>query len=180
LELGGNIGRNSLIIASILENPCNLVVLESDPKSASTLKRNSELNSLPFQVVSAALSAEPLIQKAWLTKPGSVENSWQDFENGWFEVSTVTWKTLKSEFPIDFTVLVVDCEGAFFPILRDFPQVIDGIRLVLLENDFSTKDEASWVHDFLRARGFKDTFRTTYPNAWGPCKDFFWQAWERS
>ena len=172
LELGGNIGRNSMIIASILEDPRNLVVLESDPNSAAMLKNNGEINSLPFHVVSAALSAQPLIQQGWVSKPGTAEP-------GWWPVSTVTWETLKTLFSIDFTVLVADCEGALYPILQSYPQILDGIRLVLLENDFQTKEEAIWVHEFLLIQGFKEVYSTTCPAAWGHCKDFFWQAWSR-
>ena len=172
LELGGNIGRNSMIIASILEDPRNLVVLESDPNSANILKSNAQLNNLPFHVVSAALSAQPLIQQGWVSKPGTSEP-------GWYPVATMPWETLKSLFPLDFTVLVADCEGALHPILHSYPQVLDGIRLVLLENDFQTKEEAIWVHDLLRAQGFREVYSTTCPIAWGHCKDFFWQAWSR-
>ena len=48
LELGGNIGRNSCIIASLLNNSNNLVVFESDPENAIKLKENCDLNNLNF------------------------------------------------------------------------------------------------------------------------------------
>jgi FkbM family methyltransferase len=173
LELGGNIGRNSLIIASILDDSKNLVVLESDPKSAKILVRNSELNSLYFNIVNAALSNQPLIQNKWITKPGLSQV-------GWFPVSTITWDALKELHPLNFTVLVADCEGALYPILQSYPQLLTGIRLVLLENDFQSKEEADFVHNMLRAQGFSSVFTTTSKVAWGPCKTFFWQAWSRT
>lgn len=171
-ELGGNIGRNSLIIASILNDPKNLVVLESDPNSARTLKNNSMYNGLQFNVVNAALSAQPLIQQGWVTKPGTAEP-------GWYPVNTIEWDAIKTLFPLDFTVLVADCEGALYHILHSYPEMLDGIRLILLENDFQTKEEAEWVHNLLRSKGFKDVYSTTGPVAWGHCKDFFWQAWAK-
>jgi predicted O-methyltransferase YrrM len=51
LEIGGNIGRNSLVIASLLNDPKNLVVLESDPGSSGILKKHAELNNLSFSVL---------------------------------------------------------------------------------------------------------------------------------
>ena len=63
LELGGNIGRNSLIIASVLENNNNLVTLECDKNIAKQLKTNRDLNNLKFHVESSALSKRQLIQQ---------------------------------------------------------------------------------------------------------------------
>jgi len=34
-----------------------------------------------------------------------------------------------------FTALVVDCEGAFPAIVRDFPTLLDGIRVIYVEQD---------------------------------------------
>ena len=46
LELGGNIGRNSLIIASLLNDSSNLVTLESDEHIAKRLNKNRKINNL--------------------------------------------------------------------------------------------------------------------------------------
>lgn len=48
LELGGNIGRNSLVIASLLEKSENLVVVESDPAFVELLGINRNLNNFDF------------------------------------------------------------------------------------------------------------------------------------
>ena len=69
LEIGGNIGRNSLVIASILENQKNLVTLESHPDIAKALHENRDLNNSNFQIESSALSNRKLIQKGWDTVP---------------------------------------------------------------------------------------------------------------
>ena len=44
LEIGGNIGRNSLTIASILQDETNLVVLESGDDIAKRLQENRDIN----------------------------------------------------------------------------------------------------------------------------------------
>ena len=58
LEIGGNIGRNSLVIASILENSNNLVTLESDVNISKALSQNRDLNNMKFHIESSALSKE--------------------------------------------------------------------------------------------------------------------------
>ncbi len=72
LEIGGNIGRNSLVIAYILDNPSNFVTLESDVNIAEQLRENMVLNSLNFHIESSALSNRTLIQSGWNTIPSEV------------------------------------------------------------------------------------------------------------
>ena len=171
LEIGGNIGRNSLVIASLLDNPSNLVVLESDPASSGILKKHSEINKLPFLIEDSALSQHPLIQKGWNTKIGTEES-------GWFKVKTITWEDLKKKYPLNYNVLVADCEGALYHILQSYPEIIEGIKTILLENDFYEKDQALWVHDFLKSKGFVVDYSTNGGGGgWGYCKEFFWQTW---
>jgi predicted O-methyltransferase YrrM len=56
LEIGGNIGRNSLVINSILKDNKNLVVLESDSSIADQLLENRNLNNFNFHIENSALS----------------------------------------------------------------------------------------------------------------------------
>ena len=58
LEIGGNIGRNSLVIASILNQANNgdgLVSLETDNDFAQKLCHNRDINNLHFLVENSAL-----------------------------------------------------------------------------------------------------------------------------
>ena len=66
LELGGNIGRVSLILASIVDNK-NLTVIESDYDNCVKLKENKELNNFTFGIVNGAISNTPLYQLGWDT-----------------------------------------------------------------------------------------------------------------
>ena len=61
LEIGGNIGRNTLVIASIL-NSSNLVTLECNLESCNQLNENKNLNKFSFFIENSALSAKKLIQ----------------------------------------------------------------------------------------------------------------------
>jgi hypothetical protein len=72
LEIGGNVGRNTLVIASILENDANLVTLECDSDIATQLTENRDLNNFKFHIEPSALSNRELIQKAWDTVPSEI------------------------------------------------------------------------------------------------------------
>ena len=104
LEIGGNIGRNSLVIASILKDSSNLVTLESDVGIAKQLTENRDLNNLKFHIENSALSNRKLIQVGWDTIPSDT------LKEGYKWVNTITLDNLKSKYKIDFDTLVLDCE----------------------------------------------------------------------
>lgn len=174
LELGGNIGRNSLVIASILSTPSRLVTLETDPKIALQLDENRQANRLPFQIVCAALSARPLIQSGWVTEPMPESGVIPD---GYIPVKTVSYNDLRKMVPTPFTALVADCEGALFYILRDFPQLLRDVRTVVMENDYTDITHKQEVDQRLRSNGFKCVFRQA--GGWGPCYDCFFEVWQK-
>ena len=171
LEIGGNIGRNSLVISSILSESTNLVVLESDPNVSPILKDHAKLNNFNFFVEDSALSEYPLIQSGWVTKHGTNEE-------GWYKVKTISYKEFISKYPHNFNVLVLDCEGAFANILKSYPQILNNINKIQLENDFINSDDGDYVHNILKEKGFKVIYEATSNDvAWGKFKDKFWQFW---
>jgi FkbM family methyltransferase len=154
LELGGNIGRNSVIIAHILNknNNHNFVSLETNTEDAKKLMHNRDINNLHFHVENAALSNRKLVQNGWQSKPVD-DNS--DMP-GWDVVNTITWKDLNEKYKIDFDTLVLDCEGAFYYILIDTPEILDNIKTIIMENDyFDNKDQKDYVINILKENGFK-------------------------
>jgi FkbM family methyltransferase len=118
LEIGGNIGRNSLVIASILEDNANFVTLECDINIAAQLIENRDLNNFNFHVETSALSNRKLIQKGWDTTPSDT------ILEGYSWVNTITLHNLKAKYNINFDTLVLDCEGAFYYILMDMPEIL--------------------------------------------------------
>jgi len=129
LEIGGNIGRNSLIISSIINNN-NFVSLESDPDIAKQLKENRDLNNLTFHIEISALSKRKLIQRGWDTKPSDT------LENGYKWINTISFDQLQLKYKIVFDTLILDCEGAFYYILMDMPEILNNIKLFIMENDY--------------------------------------------
>ena len=171
LEIGGNIGRNSLIIASILENSSNLVSLESDVNIAKLLTENREFNNLNFNIESSALSNRKLIQKGWDTVPSDI------LKDGYSWVNTITLENLKNKYNIEFDTLVLDCEGAFYYILMDMPEILTGINLIIMENDYHDISHKNYIDDILLKNNF--TVEYTESGGWGPCYNNFFEVWKR-
>ena len=171
LEIGGNIGRNSLIIASILENSNNLVTLESDEDIAKQLKTNKDLNNLNFHIESSALSNRKLIQKGWDTIPCDT------LKNGYRWVNIITLDNLKNKYNIEFDTLVLDCEGAFYYILMDMPDILKNINLIIMENDYHDVSQKNYIDKILSNNNFSVHY--TEIGGWGPCYNNFFEVWKK-
>lgn len=172
LEIGGNIGRNSLIIASILKNRQNLVTLESDVNIAAQLTENRNLNNLNFHIESSALSTRKLIQKGWDTIPSDT------LKNGYTWVNTISLEQLKQKYSIEFDTLVLDCEGAFYYILMDMPEILDNVNLIIMENDYLDISKKIYIDQTLKEKGFYVDYAEA--GGWGPCANNFFEVWKRS
>jgi FkbM family methyltransferase len=172
LEIGGNIGRNSLIIASILKNSQNLVTLESDVNIANQLTENRDLNNFNFHIESSALSKRKLIQKGWDTLPSDT------LQAGYTWVNTISIQQLKEKYSIEFDTLVLDCEGAFYYILMDMPETLDNINLIIMENDYKDISVKNYIDETLKGRGFYVDYAES--GGWGPCANNFFEVWKRS
>ena len=172
LELGGNIGRNSLVIASILGNNHNFVVLECDTDIAAQLTENRDLNHFTFSIESSALSKRQLVQKGWVT---IVSDTVLD---GYKPVSSITYDDLVSKYKIDFDTLVADCEGALYYILQDMPEMLDHIRLIIMENDYNDINHKNEVDRILKEKNFKIDY--VEGGGWGPCYSNFFEVWKKS
>lgn len=183
LEIGGNVGRNSMVIASILKSQDNFVTIESDPVSASMLAENRDANGFSFRIERGALSKRPLGQLGWDTLP------WDDAvkvasKHGLVPtlVRTFSWTDLCSTYDLVFDTLVLDCEGAFYYILKDEPSILDTITTVLMENDYQSPDHKEYVDTQLKQRGFEvvyseplDASIPLFPHT----RHAFYEAWQK-
>ena len=171
LEIGGNIGRNSLVISCILENSRNLVSLESSENISKQLSKNMEINNMKFHIENSALSKKKLIQKGWDTKPS------ETLEPGFKWVNTITLEQLKTKYNITFDTLVLDCEGAFYYILKDMPEILDNINLIIMENDYKVFQEKNYIDEILKKNNFYVDYKEK--GGWGPCYNNFFEVWRR-
>lgn len=175
LELGGNIGRNSLVIARILNaaqgNCANFVSLECDPSIAQQLTENRDLNNFDFHIENSALSKRKLMQKGWDTKVSDVLEP----EYKW--INTITWDELNAKYQIVFDTLVLDCEGAFYYILMDMPEILDNVNLIIMENDYHDIEKKKYIDEVMTFKGFNRDY--VEPGGWGPCVYNFFEVWIR-
>lgn len=173
LEIGGNIGRNSLIIAHILKekNNINFVTLESNPNIANQLKENRNLNNFNFFIEDSALSKRRLIQRGWDT---IVSDTLLD---GYINVNTITLDELYAKYNIVFDTLVLDCEGAFYYILMDMPEILNNVNLIIMENDYWELSKKQYIDDILKQNKFFVDY--TQSGGWGPCYNNFFEVWKK-
>jgi len=170
LEIGANIGRNSLIIGSIVNND-NFVSLECDLNSFELLKNNRNINNLKFNIEPSALSKKKLIQRGWETIQSDT------LLNGYTNVNIIDYEDLQKKYNIIFDTLVLDCEGAFYYILSDMPQILNNINLIIMENDYWDINHKIFVDTILKAYNFYLDYNQ--PGGWGPCHNIFYQVWKK-
>jgi hypothetical protein len=171
LELGGNIGRNSLVIASILQQDSNLVTLECCEDVAKQLAENRDWNHASFHIEPSALSKRPLISDGWFTMPC------ETLLPGYNFVSTITFEELERKYNIQFDTLVLDCESAFYYIVKDMPEMLTNINLIIMENDYSDLEQKTEIDDILKKYGFYRHYVES--GGWGPCAQSFYEVWKK-
>jgi len=156
LELGANIGRNTMVIATILDDDRNLITVETDPDNVKILEVNKEINGFNFIIEPSAISKKRLIQNnnAWITRP--IEDNVETIPYGYKLVNTIKWHEFLNKYN-DFKpdTLVADCEGAIYYILNDFPDFLDNINTIIFENDFLDISHEIFFFDFVTKKGFK-------------------------
>jgi len=172
LEIGTNIGRSSLVISSILEDDSQFVTLESCDESANQARENRDANERKFHIVNAALSLYPLYQVEWVCFTEPRENS--------VAVKTCTLNDIR-QFNIEFDTLVLDCEGAFYNIIHEFPSILDNIKLIIVENDYDSKEKKLKVDEILDKKKFHCVYSEMLPSDDYPheCRDCFFEVWQR-
>lgn len=174
LEIGGNIGRNTLVINYILNsnNNNNFVSLECDSEIALQLKYNRDINNAQFHIENSALSKRPLIQRGWDT---IVSDRLLD---GYKKVNTITYDELNKKYNIAFDTLVLDCEGAFYYILMDMPEILNNIKLIIMENDYHDITHKQYIDNILQQNNFYVDYSER--GGWGPCYNNFFEVWKRT
>jgi FkbM family methyltransferase len=182
LEIGGNIGRNSCIIASILNDSKNLVVFESSYTFAQQLKENRDTNNLNFQIENCAISKYDLYQQGWNTKPAN-EMTDEDYASAyWTKIKTSTWSDIKNKYNnICFNTLVADCEGALYYILHDEPTFLENFKKIIIENDFQDYNHKLFVDVEFKKFNFKRVYVKALSDMhmliFDKVREFFYEVW---
>lgn len=174
LELGANIGRNTCVIATILNDDSRLVSLETDARTTKLLRHNRDINNFKFHIENSALSKIPLCQEAWNTIPFTGKLPSTDY----FMVKTISFNEIQQKYGLIFDTLVADCEGALYQILQDDPAMLKNIKMIIIENDYFDENRKSFVDSIFQQYGLKPIY-TEGRKSTKPSSHEFYQVWKR-
>ena len=170
LELGGHIGRNSIVISTILNNPKNLVTLEPNHEFYRELEKNIVHNNININIINGAISNRELWFKGLNTYTHNIIDS--------RKVNTYTFSNIQDKYKIIFDVLVIDCEGAFYYMLYDDSTILTNIKLIIIENDFGyKKHHKQFCDEKFKEYNFKRIYHES--GGWGACEDNFYEVWSK-
>ena len=77
-------------------------------------------------------------------------------------LATKSEETLEKMVNQKFDVLVIDCEGAFYNILNDIPEILDNIKLIIIEMD-GPDDKIPFIRNKLIDNKFELVHSQTHP-----------------
>lgn len=178
LEIGGNIGRTSHILHTIINNPKHHVVMECDTEMAKKLRFNLDLNTYStLQIETAALSKVKLYSINGNPRPLEPHEITPDMT----PMPTISFSEICKKYDVDFNVLVADCEGSLFYIFNEDPDMLNGINTVIMENDYTNIDHKRSVDQILKSKGFSCIYQEKgVPWAsWSCCYEYFYEVWKK-
>lgn len=176
LELGANIGRNTLLISSLLSESSNLVAVETIPETAKILEINRDKNNLNFHIENSAISKSKIIQLGW--DSFVVKNDFPTPKN-FIEVKTITFSELLEKYNLNFTCLVCDCEGALYNILLEEENFLNTFNTIIVENDYDSINKKNKVDEIFKKNGFNCILKREL-NFRGEYRDDFYAVWKRN
>lgn len=157
LEFGGGLGAQSIQINDRLANKTKHYVFEPQRELVEVIRKNKRLNGSKFTVVHGVLSKE-----ASVTVPAFSRRDWL-FASTSSSSRGVRVATVR-RLPFKPTAIVADCEGCLLGILESFPQILDNIRFVYVENDGGTPMYRA-IQKILIERGMRQVVDTSHHKA---------------
>jgi hypothetical protein len=96
---------------------------------------------------------------------------------GYTEVKTITYEELERKYDVVFDTIIADCEGALYYILADNPNILDNIKLMIMENDYRDINQKKLVDAILTYKGLTRCYYQC--GGWHPCFDNFYEVWKK-
>jgi hypothetical protein len=149
LEMGGHSGTTSLIINKILKDPTKHVLVEPSRYSIPRLLQTQQLYNTKFKIAH-----------------GFVGRNREEHEKLWDECAQCKMFDLAELEDLvgkKFDVLVIDCEGAFYNILNDMPDILDAVKLIIIELD-GPDEKVPFVRQTLIDHKFELVHSQTHPD----------------
>lgn len=148
LEMGGSSGTTSLIINKILKDPTKHVLVEPSLDSIPNLMKVKTIYNTSFTIVN-----------------GFVGRNRSEHEKLWDECKyrkMYDLNELERLINHKFDVLIIDCEGAFYNILKDIPEILDNVKLIIIELD-GPDEKVPFVRNKLIENKFELVHSQTHP-----------------
>jgi len=156
LEIGGRYGSVSTKIQENLGNKKAHVVVEPDTLVIPALQKNKEINNDEYSIFHGLISQKNVFLSYISDGYGTRYYDTMKKETSTpLPIDVLTYNEFCRLYPLDFNVLVVDCEGCFEQLLDEIGDHIRHYRLVLLELDWPDRTNYNRVHDILLQNGFR-------------------------
>lgn len=147
LELGARYGTVSVIINKKLSNPSDHVVVEPDSDVWAALEKNKKKSDSHFYILKGIISET----KFSLQKSGYGTTQVEDKSS---TLPHFSFEQVKGMVNKPFTVLVADCEGCIEQFLNENTEILQTLRLILLEEDQGDKCDYKAVKKLLNDYNF--------------------------
>jgi FkbM family methyltransferase len=131
LELGACLGIVSCVTNRLLKDKSRHVVVEANPLLIPAIHRNRELNGCGFLVENCAASEQPHVT-FYLHPVYVVGGSYQRQTGREVRIPGRSLQEMEQRYG-PFTVLIIDVEGAESDILDKAAEVLQNVRLVIIE-----------------------------------------------
>ena len=162
-ELGARYGSVSCIINSLLNCKTNQVVVEPDERVWNALERNKKVNKCDFHIVKGFVSSKKLGLTNLNEYYGGYAATFIDQDDS--KIPSFTMEEIKTNYNLQFNVLVADCEGFLERFFDENPSFYDKLRLVMFEADYVEKCNYTKIRDTLKRKGFLEVVHG-HQNVW--------------
>lgn len=141
LELGGRYGSVSCTINPILKIPNNHVVVEPDSRVWECLEINKVNNDCCFHIIKGCISNNPMNIVYPKDRPAPQQYATKFKTATQSNIPNYSLNDILSITNIDyFNVLVADCEGCIPLFIQENLNILDKLRLIILEQDDDSID----------------------------------------
>lgn len=149
LELGGRYGSVSVIVTYKQKNNGNLVVLEPDKDIINSLYKNKLINNANFVILNKYISndSKKIIKDGYGTRLGNIINKNDPLK--------ITYNDFKNQFPLNFNVLIADCEGCLCDFIYMIEDDINNYNKILFEADVAKSCDYKKLITYLITKGFR-------------------------
>jgi hypothetical protein len=146
--MGGESGTTSLIINKILKDPTKHVLVEPSQNSIPKLIKVKNMYNASFSIAH-----------------GFIGRNREEHEKLWSECKNCRMfdiDELENIVNQKFDVFIIDCEGAFYNILIDIPEILNNIKLIIIEMD-GPDDKVPFIRNKLIENNFELAHSQTHP-----------------